>query len=154
MAISFRKAELKDAQLYFDWANDGEVRVNSYQTNTITWEEHLAWFTNKIKSTSASMFIFEDKQGSPIGQVRIEFKSEEHVIGVSVDKYQRGKGYASQIIKLASEQYLKQNSSISIVAYIKEVNKASYFAFLKAGYGKCIELKYANETSFKLIYPS
>ncbi len=154
MAISFRKAELKDAQLYFDWANDSEVRSNSYQTTTITWEEHIAWFTNKIKSSNASMFIFEDEKQLPIGQVRIECKVDEHIIGVSLDKQQRGKGYAWQVIKLASEQYLKQKSGVNIIAYIKETNKASYTAFIKAGYGKEVKLQYANEISFKLIYPS
>ena len=42
--LSLRKVNLNDVELIFKWANDPDVRNNSFNTNQIVWDEHVKWF--------------------------------------------------------------------------------------------------------------
>lgn len=140
--ISFRKTNENDMMLYFNWTNESSVRENSYQSEPISLEKHQNWFYNKINDETCFMLVFENHIGIPIGQVRIQ-KQEKNtaLIGVSNDINHRGKGYASQMIQIASNEFLKHNPHFCISAYIKIENKTSERAFKKAGY----ELEYVLE---------
>jgi RimJ/RimL family protein N-acetyltransferase len=56
------------------------------------------------------------------------------VISVSLAVDQRGKGYGSQAIQLASEDILSRTKVASIHAYIKPGNLSSIQAFTRAGF--------------------
>jgi RimJ/RimL family protein N-acetyltransferase len=147
--ISFRKANENDMMLYFNWTNDASVRENSYQSEPISLEDHQNWFYKKIKDETCFMIVFENHIGTPIGQVRIQKQDENiAVIGISNDVNHRGKGYASKMIQIASEEYLKQNPQICISAYIKIENEASEKAFEKAGYELDVVLEYDGIPSY------
>lgn len=150
--ISFRKANENDMMLYFNWTNDASVRENSYQSEPISLENHQNWFYKKIKDETCFMIVFENHIGTPIGQVRIQKQDENiAVIGISNDVNHRGKGYASKMIQIASEEFLKQNPQICISAYIKIENKASEKAFEKAGYELDVVLEYDGIPSYHYI---
>ncbi|MGH2667333.1 GNAT family N-acetyltransferase [Flavobacterium sp.] len=150
--ISFRKASEEDAQIYFNWTNDPSVRSNSYHSDVIPYENHINWFQSKLKDENCLMLIFQNQDNQNIGQVRIQ-KGEGYgaVIGVSTDENHRGKGYASQMIALASEEFLAKNPDICISAYIKLENAASAKAFEKAGFVLKETLQYENAASFHYI---
>lgn len=151
-SISFRKADENDMQLYFNWTNDASVRENSFQSEPISLESHQNWFYQKIKDDSCYMLVFQNHIGTPIGQVRIQKQNETNaVIGISNDANHRGKGYASQMIQMASEEFLKQNPQICISAYIKIENRASEKAFEKAGYKLDVVLEYDGIPSYHYI---
>ena len=150
--ISFRKANKNDMMLYFNWTNDASVRENSYQSEPISIEHHQNWFYKKIKEDTCFMVVFENHIGLPIGQVRIQKKdTSTAVIGISNDANHRGKGYASKMIEIASDEFLKQNLKIFISAYIKIENKASAKAFEKAGYKLDVVLEYDGFPSYHYI---
>ena len=150
--ISFRKANENDMILYFNWTNDASVRENSYKSEPISLENHQNWFYKKIKDETCFMVVFENHIGTAIGQVRIQKQDKNiAVIGISNDANHRGKGYASKMIQLASEEFLKQNSQICISAYIKIENKASEEAFQKAGYELDVVLEYDGIPSYHYI---
>ena len=133
--ITFRKASESDLMLYFDWTNDESVRENSYKSDSISLENHVTWFKNKISDQDCLMLVFENHLNQPIGQVRIQKQLDKSaLIGISNDVNHRGKGYASKMIALASEEFLKENHDFCISAYIKLENTASEKAFQKAGY--------------------
>jgi RimJ/RimL family protein N-acetyltransferase len=150
--ISFRKANENDMLLYFDWTNDASVRENSYQTEPISLENHQNWFESKIKDANCFMVVFENHIGSPIGQVRIQKQDDKTaVIGISNDANHRGKGYASRMIAMASDEFLQQFPEIQISAYIKLENQASKKAFEKAGYELDVVLEYDGIASYHYI---
>lgn len=134
MKFSFRKAQKKDLFLLFGWANDEVTRKNSFQTENISIENHTKWFENKISDESTFILIFENELEQPIGQVRIENKQNERIIGISIDKNFRGKGLASKLITAACKQYFKQNGECVINAYIKTENHSSTKSFQKSGF--------------------
>ncbi|PWA06142.1 GNAT family N-acetyltransferase [Flavobacterium psychrotolerans] len=150
--IAFRKANEKDMMLYFEWTSDASVRENSYQSEPISLENHKNWFLNKIKDSSCFMVVFENHIGIPIGQVRIQKQDETTaVIGISNDVNHRGKGYASEMIRMASNEFLKENPQMQISAYIKLENRASKKVFEKAGYELNVVLEYDSIPSYRYI---
>ncbi len=73
------------------------------------------------------------------------------IIGISNDTNHRAKGYASKMIEIASNEFLKQNQQICISAYIKIDNNASRKAFEKAGYVLDVVLEYNSHPSYHYI---
>ena len=48
--FSCKRAEKKDINIFFEWANDPEVRKSAFKTNKISWSEHKNWYYKKIQS--------------------------------------------------------------------------------------------------------
>lgn len=148
--ITFRFATLLDCDTLYAWANDEDTRKNSFQSQVISYDEHVAWFRKKLSEDQTKIFIFsENKQD--IGVVRIEKKCGEHVISISIDKQFRGKKLATPMITIASDYYFKQVLCNSIYAFVKKDNHASYKSFVTAGFTVDSELLLENIESCKLI---
>ncbi len=133
--ITFRKATIDDCEQYYDWANDIAVREQSFKSHFIDFDSHVKWFAAKIDDPLFTFLLFSNENYEKIGQVR--FQREEDniaVIGVSIGNEQRGKGYASIILKMASDFFLNENPSYNVKAYIKNTNQASIQSFSKAGF--------------------
>lgn len=130
-----RLATTDDIQIYFEWANDPATRQQSFNSEPISWENHVDWFARKVADPNALLLVFEVASGDPMGQVRFEKQADgEVIIGVSVDAYFRGKGLASMLIRNAVRECIEQWGNVPISAYIKPENKASVRAFERAGF--------------------
>lgn len=150
--ISFRKANKNDMLLYFNWTNDSFVRENSFQSKPVLLENHQNWFYNKIKEETCFMLVFENHLSQPLGQVRIQKQDQNSsIIGISNDANHRGKGYASKMIQMATDEFLKVNKEYCVSAYIKLENTASKKAFEKAGYKLDVVLEYDSHPSYHYI---
>lgn len=134
--------------LYFRWTNDEDVRANSFRSQVIPYDDHVRWFTAKVNDPSYGFYLFHNRAGEAVGQVRMSFDGSEHVIGVSTDAAQRGKGYGARMLKLACQRYWLKHPDALITAYIKEVNAASRAIFRKAGF---IENESVNIEGFKSV---
>lgn len=152
--ISIRKAEERDKQLYFIWANDPVVRQQSFNSASISKDAHYKWFDAKLKDENTYLYVFENHLGIPVGQVRLQRNKEldKAVIGVSVDKNFRGKGLASKMLERAVAEFLKTNNGTTIEAYIKMENIKSVNAFIKAHFRFEKELPYEGFESVLLLY--
>ena len=87
----FKLASEKDCDLLFYWANDTEVRKNSFKNDKILYEDHVKWFNSKIHSDKCIIFILYFNE-MPAGQVRLDMENGTGIISYSVDKDFRGKG--------------------------------------------------------------
>lgn len=137
--LTFRTAQLNDAKLYFEWANDEAVRTNAFNSEPIIWENHLAWFKNRINSNSLLLLFFLEKSNIPIGQVRIDWntdKTEENIgwVDYSVGKNYRGQKLATQMLIQTTQLLNKQPISISLKGIVKKENIPSQKAFLRADF--------------------
>lgn len=150
-SITFRMATQEDALLYFNWANDTEVRKNSFQTKTISHEDHVKWFNEKLHSEKCFFYLFSSMDGIPVGQVRIEANPDETVIGISMDSAFRGQGLSSKMLTKATNDYLSRRPDERITAYIKIENLSSYKAFMAAGFKEVQPVSTEGSKSFKLI---
>lgn len=129
--LSYRRATINDARLLYDWANEPLVREASFYSDPIVWENHVAWLERKLQDSNAKILIFES-ENKVAGQVRIE-NGEEAIIGISIDEYFRGKKLAPSMLRMACEEFWKNNNN-AVFAYIKTDNTASVKSFEKAGF--------------------
>jgi RimJ/RimL family protein N-acetyltransferase len=149
--INVRNACPEDFELLYKWANDEDVRKQSFRSDKIELEQHKIWFDKKINDENCSIFIFED-QNIALGQVRIEkINEQDSIIGISIDYLYRGKGYSTQLIQIACEKYSKNNKFCRINAYVKIENLASKKAFQNAGFDFLEEVDYENNISCHFI---
>ena len=134
--LDFEIADINNAHLIYQWANDTNARENSFNKETIKYSDHLVWFKEKIKSGSSKFYVFSNEEGQKIGFVRLDFNTvhKNAIISIVVDIKHRGKGYAKQMIETASDEYLKSNIGAAIIAYIFKNNVQSYNSFIHAGF--------------------
>jgi len=150
MQIHHRKAKLSDLNLYFEWTNEPSTRSNSFSTQEVDYQEHIQWFSKKVEDKRALLLVFENEENIPVGQIRIEQKTEENIIGISIDKKFRGLGLAVPMLTSACEVFFIKFQAKNIHAYIKKTNLASLNSFKKAGFDIINELLISNEASFLL----
>lgn len=130
-----RKATEADIDLYFGWANDPEVRQQSFNSAPISHDTHSAWFTARLRAPGVLMLVFEDADtGEPVGQVRFEPQMNHVVVGLSLAKSYRGRGLAAPILKQATREFHRQAPTTPVRAFIRRDNEASRRAFERAGY--------------------
>ena len=133
--LKIRRANKKDALLYYEWANEEAVRKQSFSTAIISLDDHIEWFEKKIIDPECIMLIFENELGLPAGQIRLQKEDEEtYMIGISVDILSRGKGLATNMFKMASDYLFSLFPQKKIVALIKEDNYPSIKSLENAGY--------------------
>lgn len=133
-----RNVSEDDVLLLYEWANDHDVRKNSFSTKRIPLHEHKKWFFDKLKTNKTDMYIYmyEDE---PVGQIRIDYENDVGIISYSIAKEYRGKGLADNMLKLAEEKVKESRNEINILhANVKIENKISQMKFENQGYSKYI----------------
>ena len=149
MHLKFRKANINDIDLYFKWINDSLVREYSFQSNLVDVKSHNEWFKSKINDSNSFMSVFENELNEKVGQVRIDKVDDVNaLISVSVAKEHRGKGYASKLILIYSDYFLKKYKFFCISAYIKQSNLRSKHVFESAGFEFSKTTVYKKNKSF------
>jgi RimJ/RimL family protein N-acetyltransferase len=150
--LSYRKATNKDALLYFNWVNDSNVRKLSFNSSEIDLDGHMKWFKTRIEDLTCMMLVFQNEEKLYIGQIRIQKEADsEALIGISIAKEHRGNGYASEMLKMASDSFFENNRDYRINAFIKISNLNSKYAFEKAGFEFEKELMFKNNKSLLYI---
>lgn len=119
--------------LIYEWTNDDEVRKNSFNINKIPYDEHVNWYSKKLKDIECNIYLLANSNKN-IGVVRNEKKGNENVISYSIDKDYRGKGYGYKILSKFEEELIKSNKDIVLTAYVKKENISSIKIFQKLSY--------------------
>lgn len=146
--LSLRRATKNDTLLYYNWVNDSNVREQSFDSNSINFEDHKRWFKSKLKDTDCMMLVFKNEKNLDIGQVRIQKEDDKSaLIGISIASEHRGKGYAIEMIQMSSDYFFISNPIYIIKAFIKIENSISKYVFEKAGFEFNSELMLENTES-------
>jgi UDP-2,4-diacetamido-2,4,6-trideoxy-beta-L-altropyranose hydrolase len=132
--ITLRSAVKDDCRMLWEWANDPEVRKNSFSSAPIPWEQHLPWFETKLSDPRYLIFIILDRGNNPLGQVRFETVDLEATISVDIGRKHRHQGYGPAGIRTACRLLFREFKIIKVHAYVKPDNPASSRAFLQAGF--------------------
>lgn len=125
-----RKAIPGDMERVFHLSNDPSVRENSIQEGTITWDEHVAWFSAMLEDPDHVFLVAETPEGEFIGQVRFSQKNSDSLVSISIHRAFRNLHLGSRILVAA----LREITERSFLAYVKERNTASHKMFEKIGF--------------------
>jgi len=137
--LKIREITKEDIKLVYDWANDLEVRNQSFNSASINFKEHESWFKKKITNPN-SLLLINEYDENKLGLVRFEIENNKCTVGVLLDKNFRGKGLSSFML-IKSSNYFFNRFKLPIYANIKESNIASIRSFEKAGYSFFNEIK-------------
>jgi UDP-2,4-diacetamido-2,4,6-trideoxy-beta-L-altropyranose hydrolase len=136
--LRLRLAEATDVWLYHWWANDPQVRLQSFNSEPISVEEHRRWFEGRLNSPLALLLVLEDGDGLPLGQIRFERDATDErlaVVSFSLDRLARGHGLASQLLELGLAVLARcWGHSAEVKGEVRANNPASCRAFLRAGF--------------------
>jgi len=133
--IYLKRAEPKDAKFIWRLRNNKNIRKNFFNSSSISYDEHLTWFKDKLSSFDTYIFIIKNIHKRRIGYVRFDRK-RNNVWKASIaiiPKFQ-SLGYGASSLKKGCKKLIKTVAVKKIVAYIIKGNIPSFKAFIKAGF--------------------
>jgi len=134
-----RFANTNDAKLYFKWANDPEVRANSYQTEPIEWPNHEEWFSRAVASPEGYLLVYSIDD-IPAGQMRLKLENDTAVINYSVDATFRGQGLGKWLLEHIAVRIAIDKPLLKFIeGWVKKTNEPSMRAFQASGYAPAEE---------------
>ena len=129
-----RPATEIDEALLLEWANEPNVRANSFTSDRIDALSHGHWFRRKLAAPSdCRLFIIETDAGMPIGQVRFDRDGDCWVINFSLDPRARGRGLGRPMLS-AAIQCFAAAGNLLLLAKVKPSNHASRRVFEGLGF--------------------
>ena len=140
--LTLRRAELRDEALLLKWANDPDVRANSFSHDLISADDHHCWFEQGLLNPNRLMLIAVTHDGCPVGQIRFDRSPatgpggvDEALIGLSLDQCSRGCGLSAPLVRLGL-QVMQQRwgQSTHAVAEVLSSNDASNACFERCGF--------------------
>lgn len=134
MSLFLRYATMDDVELLYEWRNDEVVRMNSFNSNEIGYEEHVSWLKKYLKDECCRIYIIVDDKEC-VGQIKVRVIDNEAEVGYSIGKKFRGHGYGTKSLLLIKEQLKKDFPNVSkITGRVKVDNVVSKRAFESAEY--------------------
>ena len=133
--LTFRLATIKDAQIIFDLSNDLSVRANSFNKESLEWENHVNWLKSKIDDFEYIIILFFNEDDF-VCQVKFnKINLSQANMSISVSKNYRGKGLSNEMYDSSLDFMFKTRIDIeSLVGFILPDNIANIKAATKAGY--------------------
>lgn len=131
---TLRRAIMGDMKDIFEWNNHPLSRKNSFRSEPISWDEHKRWFAERLADDLTAIYIL-CSDDNKLGSARFEEKQNSILISVMLNPDYFGKRLGSELIRLATEKYMKEKKpDKNIVAEVKGDNLSSKRAFLRAGF--------------------
>ena len=140
--LHLRPAIANDEALLLRWANDPQVRANSFTSEQIRPDDHHRWFQQGLNNPKRLQLIATTADGCPIGQIRFDRQmltkggiASEAVIALSLDRCARGRGLSVELVR-AGLKAMQQSwgPSTRVVAEVLPDNTASNACFARAGF--------------------
>jgi RimJ/RimL family protein N-acetyltransferase len=132
--LVLRRATAGDARVLWEWANDLDVRRQSFSPDPILWEQHVRWLAARLDSADCAIWILE-RSGQPLGQVRYERdKDDTATIDFSVAAYARREGIGALLLSRSAPEAVAALGVATLLGVVKKDNVASARAFERAGF--------------------
>lgn len=140
--LYLRTVSIEDEALLLHWANDPQVRSNSFSHDFIKISDHHHWFHRSLTDPNRLILIAMSGDGCPIGQIRFDFSKErivrqcsEVIIGLSLDRSARGFGASTEMIRLGLQKVVKHwGTRLVVRADVLRNNAASNACFAGSGF--------------------
>jgi len=131
-----RDADYSDMNILYEWVNDTETRLNSFNTGLIPFDIHKKWFKEKLDSKNTLIFIYHNGKEN-IGQIRFDIKNDTAFIDYTIAPIMRNKGNGYKMVILAEKKIKFEYPEIKILAgEVKKENIVSQNVFRKLNYNE------------------
>jgi len=135
ISCRLRPASAHDAALLWEWANDSEVRRQSFHPEPIRWDAHVTWFRGKLSDPQCLIAILEDEQADALGQIRFDNGAEGLEVDISIAASRRGQRLGGVLLQLGLEQALRRWKAGTLVrANVLADNRRSIRLFERSGF--------------------
>jgi UDP-2,4-diacetamido-2,4,6-trideoxy-beta-L-altropyranose hydrolase len=150
--LSIRSAAEQDLEISYYWANEPEVRAQSYNQSSISLEEHAAWFHNRLKDVHSYFYILEQNK-IPVAQIRFQVSNNEAVLGYLAGKSIRSKGLGTAILGKGIEAFVRDyGKPVDITGYVKKTNLPSQRSFERLAFVKEEATTYPDSFKYTMHY--
>ena len=132
--ITLRRATLEDSKIVFLWRNDIEARTVSRSSREVGWEEHWAWFSERVATDHSESIWIIQKDTTPVGIARInKYEDDDRAeISIVLAPDQRNRGIGQAAIKQLADTV--RSMGRVPVAFVRPENGRSMNAFRKSGF--------------------
>lgn len=132
MKLQLRRATKSDLQTTFKWVNHEAVRKFSMNTQTVSFDSHSVWFSQKVTSSDTAYYILENADKVALGSIRFDLEGDTGKINYLVDPEYHGMGLGNVLLKRGMAALKKEVSSIQYVyGWVFQTNIASVKIFEK-----------------------
>jgi L-amino acid N-acyltransferase YncA len=128
-------AFFQEARFLLDLRNEPEARRMFVDTDVISWETHLAWYSEAVNNPKRHIYIIQ-YQSADAGMVRLDGDEEDSTVAelsITLAPDFRGKGLGPLAIQKGCEEGAGLGYQ-TILARIKNTNQRSIQAFQKVGF--------------------
>lgn len=147
--VEIRNCDDADCKYIYMLANDRVYRKNSFNSNSIKYDEHLKWFKESMKNFNRHIYIikFDDID---VGQIRIDIIEDKNAeISYVIEEKYRNIGIGTKVLNAIKENISTNFNNIQkIIGKVKKENISSRKAFIKNGY---LEKELDNYYEYSLI---
>jgi UDP-2,4-diacetamido-2,4,6-trideoxy-beta-L-altropyranose hydrolase len=135
--LTARRAATSDESLLLAWANDPMTRSNAFSQQPISVEDHHSWLASRLDDESGCrLYVVQDSDGVPIGQVRFERKDARWQIDYALAPVFRGRGLGKPLLEAALAALRKEFKSATVFAQVKSENRSSQKVFESLGFDR------------------
>jgi UDP-2,4-diacetamido-2,4,6-trideoxy-beta-L-altropyranose hydrolase len=150
--LTIRRARERDIQTCYRWANDPEVRAQSYNQSSIGLKEHTAWFHGKLKDNHCYFYILE-RHKEAVAQIRFQLSNNEAVLGYLAGKPIRSKGLGTSILSKGIEAFVRDYPKpVAIIGYVKKTNLPSQRSFERLAFSKEEAVTFPDSFKYTMHY--
>lgn len=129
--VTIRRADLTDRERVYEYNFASDVRAVSGSQATVTYADHVRWFSQRIVDITSPIWIIEHL-GEPVGTVRIDAREGVNArISIALAERARGHGIGKKAIQLACTRWCG-----AVVAEIHPSNARSRACFTSCGFAK------------------
>lgn len=127
---------LADSEDIFAWRNDSVTRRMSHFMDTVSWNEHSAWFAAALTDTKRSLLICTMKETrDKLAVVRFDLLDQAARVPINFNPAWRGAGLAMPCLRCALVVFHQTHRAVSeLHAEIKVHNGASIGIFEALGF--------------------
>jgi UDP-2,4-diacetamido-2,4,6-trideoxy-beta-L-altropyranose hydrolase len=147
-----RRAGHDDCRTIWEWANDMATRSASFSSDSIPWDEHVAWFTKTLSDPACHIYIVLDGCRCPVGTVRYDDHGSEAIVSINLAPTHRGRGLGSAVLRSTTRALFRESNVRKIVALVKPENRASVSVFERAGYVPSGKTRVAGLDALRLVF--
>jgi len=148
-----RTARIEDSIQVYALSNDPEVRAFSFRHESISLEDHLTWYADKLKDRRCHFYVAE-AGGLFLGQTRFDLEGRDAAVGICMEKKWRGLGLGKFMLQEAIARLNEAAPEVlAVKAYIKEENTLSIHFFESLGFEYLSDALIENQDAKVFLYP-